>query len=81
MNRPNPRGIGVATASPSSTLTMADTEKNQQKYPQPKSQAKGCGFPIGRIVCGFSLSTGAVFDAVISSMKIGEVNLFRQIWH
>ena len=63
-----------------SSLTMADTKKNQQKYPQPQSQAKGCGFPAGRIVCGFSLSTGAVFDAVMSSMKTGEINLFRQLY-
>ena len=63
-----------------SSMTMADTEKNQQKYPQPKSQAKGCGFPQGRIVCGFSLSTGAVLDAVISSLCVGAVNLFRQLY-
>jgi len=63
-----------------SSLTMADTKKNQQKYPQPQSQAKGCGFPAGRIVCGFSLSTGAVFDAVMSSMRTGEINLFRQLY-
>ena len=63
-----------------SRLTMADTEKNQAKYPQPKSQAKGCGFPAGRIVCGFSLSTGAVLDAVISSLSFGEVSLFRQLY-
>ena len=31
-----------------SRLTMADTPKNQAKYPQPKSQAKGCGFPAIR---------------------------------
>ena len=62
-----------------SSMTMADTEKNQAKYPQPKSQAKGCGFPAGRIVCGFSLSTGAVLDAVISPLAVGEVNLFRQL--
>jgi len=63
-----------------SSLTMADTEKNQKKYPPPKSQAKGCGFPAGRIVCGFSLSTGAVLDAVISPLSVGEVNLFRQLY-
>ena len=63
-----------------SSMTMADTTKNQQKYPQPTSQAKGCGFPAGRIVCGFSLSTGAVVDAVISSLAVGEVNLFRQLF-
>lgn len=63
-----------------STLTMADTQKNQRKYPQPKSQAKGCGFPQARIVAGFSLSTGAVFDAAFSSLKTGEINLFRQLY-
>ena len=63
-----------------SSLTMADTEKNQKKYPQPTSQAKGCGFPAGRIVCGFSLATGAVLDAVISPLSVGEVNLFRQLY-
>ncbi len=59
---------------------MADTSANQKKYPQPKSQAKGCGFPVGRIVCGFSLATGAVLDAVISPLSVGEVNLFRQLY-
>ena len=63
-----------------SRLTMADTPANQKKYPQPDSQAKGCGFPAGRIVCGFSLSTGAVLDAVISSLAVGELNLFRQLY-
>ena len=62
------------------SMTMADTPKNQAKYPQPTSQAKGCGFPAGRIVCGFSLSTGAVLDAVISPLSVGEVNLFRQLY-
>ena len=63
-----------------SSLTMADTEKNQKKYPQPKSQAKGCGFPQARIVCGFSLSTGAVLDAAFSPLSAGEVTLFRQLY-
>ncbi|MCH8295105.1 IS4 family transposase, partial [Candidatus Poribacteria bacterium] len=63
-----------------SSLTMADTEKNQKKYPQPTSPALGCGFPAGRIVCGFSLATGAVLDAVISPLSVGEVNLFRQLY-
>ncbi len=63
-----------------SSLTMADTKKNQAKYPQPTSQAKGCGFPAARIVCGFSLSTGAVLDAAFSPLAVGEVTLFRQLY-
>jgi hypothetical protein len=63
-----------------SSLTMADTPKNQAKYPQPTSPALGCGFPAGRIVCGFSLSTGVVLDAIISSIAVREVNLSRQLY-
>lgn len=63
-----------------SRLTMADTQENQDKYPQPKSQAPGCGFPAARIVVLFSLYTGAVLDCAISALCIGEINLFRQLY-
>lgn len=42
------------------TVTMADTNVNQQAYPQMKSQKPGCGFPIARMVGVFSLATGAI---------------------
>lgn len=29
-----------------SSVSMPDTEENQQPYPQPSSQKKGCGFPL-----------------------------------
>ncbi len=32
------------------TITAADTPDNQKEYPQSKSQAKGCGFPLANIV-------------------------------
>ena len=41
-----------------STLTMADTQENQEAYPQMKGQKPGCGFPIARIVQVFSFVTG-----------------------
>ena len=62
------------------TLLLADTKENQQEYPQHKTQKKGCGFPIARIATLFGLSTGAVIDAALSSLKTGEVNLFRQFY-
>jgi len=37
-----------------STVTMADTAANQAEYPQQKNQARGCGFPIVRILVIFS---------------------------
>ena len=63
-----------------STLQAADTVKNQKAYPQHKSQAKGCGFPMVRIVVRFCLSTGAVLDTAISAFSVGEVNLFRRLF-
>ena len=63
-----------------SRLTMTDSEANQDQYPQPKSQKKGCGFPAARIVMLFSLFTGAVLDSAISALSIGEINLFRQLY-
>lgn len=63
-----------------STLLMADTPENQREYPQHKTQAKGCGFPIARIVALFGLSTGAVIEGAIASYKTGEVNLFRPFY-
>lgn len=45
------------------TLTMPDTILNQTKYPQPKSQKKGLGFPICRVVAIISLATGCIVNA------------------
>jgi len=42
------------------TVLMADTEDNQQAYPQQSCQKPGLGFPIARIVGLVSLSTGSV---------------------
>jgi hypothetical protein len=62
------------------TVSMPDTPENQKEYPQHSRQAKGCGFPIVRIVVFFSLATGAVMDLVFSSLHVGENILFRQLW-
>jgi hypothetical protein len=45
------------------TMTLADTPENQAKYPQPKSQKAGLGFPICRMVALLCLATGALLDA------------------
>jgi hypothetical protein len=47
------------------TMTLADTQDNQAKYPQPKSQKAGLGFPICRMVALLCLATGALLDAAI----------------
>lgn len=42
------------------TVTLMDTEANQVKYPQHKSQKKGCGFPIMGLVGVVNLSHGGI---------------------
>ena len=52
-----------------STVSMPDTPKNQQAYPQSRSQAAGVGFPLARIGVLFSLSVGTVLDLGIRRWK------------
>jgi hypothetical protein len=64
------------------TLSMPDTPANQKAYPQPRSQKPGLGFPLVRMVCLFSLATGAVLDAALGPYRgkgKGELSLFRKL--
>jgi hypothetical protein len=66
-----------------SSVSMPDTPKNQQVYPQPPQQAKGLGFPLARIGVLLSLTTGACHDLAIAPYQgkgTGETNLFRQMY-
>ena len=45
------------------TVTLADTEENQARYPQPSSQKPGLGFPQCRLVALLCLGSGALLDA------------------
>ncbi len=45
------------------TVTLADTEENQSKYPQSSSQKKGLGFPACRMVALLCLGSGALLNA------------------
>ena len=58
-------------------VSMPDTEKNQELYPQPSGQAEGCGFPVMKIVASFSLATGSIL-----AFRTGNLhNHERLIWH
>ena len=48
------------------TVSMPDTEENQEAYPQPASQEKGLGFPVARMVVLLLLAT-----AMVCGMAIG----------
>ena len=64
-----------------SSVSMPDTEANQEKYPQPKGQKAGCGFPVMRIVGVFSLATGVLLDMAKGPLKVHERTLFRSLWN
>jgi hypothetical protein len=47
------------------TVVLPDTVANQAAYPQPRSQQRGLGFPICRIVGIVCLGSGAVLNAAV----------------
>jgi hypothetical protein len=62
-----------------STVSMPDTMKNQEAYPQPSSQKKGCGFPLAKIGVLFSYATGLVVGTVIDVYPTHDLKLARQL--
>jgi Transposase DDE domain len=65
------------------TVSMPDTSKNQQAYPQPPQQKPGLGFPLMRIAVIFSLACGAVLDVGMcryAGKGQSELALLRQLW-
>jgi hypothetical protein len=63
-------------------ISMPDTEENQARYPQPRSQAAGVGFPLAGLVGIVCLSTGALLEAAIgahASKGQSEQDLFRSL--
>jgi hypothetical protein len=44
------------------TVSMPDTQKNQDAFPQPRGQKPGLGFPLARLLGIVSLSCGAVLE-------------------
>ncbi len=66
-----------------STVSMPDTAKNRQAYPQPPQQKPGVGFPLARIAAFFSLSCGAVVDLAIcryAGKGQSELGMLRTLW-
>ncbi len=64
------------------TVSMPDTPANQKAFPQSRSQARGLGFPIARLVGIISLTTGVMRDLAIGPYKgkqTGETALLREL--
>lgn len=63
-----------------STVSMPDTEQNQQAYPQSGKQKKGCGFPIAKLAVIFSLATGAAMNLAIDVLNTNDIKLARRLY-
>jgi putative transposase len=64
------------------TITAADTAANQRRYPQPRSQKPGLGFPMLRLVLLVSLITATVQDLAYGpyeGKETGETALLRSV--
>ena len=64
------------------TVSMPDTDANQEAYPQPSGQAPGLGFPQARVVGLIGLSTGAVEQTAVGpcqGKQTGEHALLRRL--
>lgn len=73
------RGRPVKVAD-GSTTQLADTPKNQKRYPQSRSQKPGCGFPLLKFVVLFCLHSGAILHVALGSLRHHDLRLFRQLW-
>lgn len=62
-----------------STTQLPDTKKNQQRYPQPSSQKRGCGFPLIKFLVLFSLSSGAILRVTLGHWRNHDVRLLRDL--
>lgn len=60
-------------------LSMPDTRKNQQRWPQSKGQKPGCGFPILRMAGLFCLSSGAMLRYAFGNKHDQENHLARRV--
>jgi Transposase DDE domain len=61
-------------------VQLADTRKNQKRYPQMPHQQPGCGFPLLKLLALFSLSSGAILTLVMDSYHHHDLRLFRRLW-
>jgi hypothetical protein len=62
-----------------SSVSMPDTPELQAVFPQPTTQAKGCGFPVARLLAVFCWHTGAWLELLVDSLHVGEATLFRRV--
>lgn len=62
------------------SVQLPDTAENQRRYPQPRGQKPGCGFPVMKMAALFSLASGAIVAVARESLHWHDVRLFRRLW-
>jgi hypothetical protein len=63
------------------SCSMPDTPDLQRAFGQPTGQAKGCGFPVAKVVAMFGWASGAVLQAAIGPWNEHELPLWRRLWN
>ena len=62
------------------SCSMPDTPELQAAFGQPGGQARGCGFPVAKVVALFCWASGAVLEAAIGPLRMSELRLWRELW-
>jgi len=60
-------------------VSMPDTPELQAVFPQPATQAPGCGFPVARLLAVFCWCSGALLELLVDDLHVGELTLFRRL--
>jgi hypothetical protein len=63
------------------SFSMPDTDANQRQWPQPRTQKKGCGFPVAKMLGVFCLSTGAWLGHALSKWRAHDLSLWHRLSH
>ncbi len=64
-----------------SSMSLDDTEENQEQYPQPSSQKTGCGFPVMGIMGVLNHAHGGWEDFVEGKQSAHDAPIFRKLLH
>lgn len=62
------------------SLRLADTPANQRTFPQPSTQAEGCGFPVMKVLALFCLRSGAALNFVTARQSVHDTPLAQRLW-
>jgi hypothetical protein len=62
-----------------SSFSMPDTPALQAKFGQPEAQAKGCGFPVAKILALFHAGTGLLIEVAAAPYRTHEMSRLGEV--